>query len=148
VKIFAVGNCFYGDDGVGVAVLDRIREANTFPGAELFDAHTDALALLDRFAPGELNVIIDAAEMGLEPGSVMAFRPNEVQVKIKSDHLSMHGFGLGETFILAEQLGTMPEDVLIVGVQPARIEINQGLSEPVAAAVPRIISLIEAEATE
>jgi hydrogenase maturation protease len=148
VKIFAVGNSFYGDDGVGVAVLDRIREADTFPGADLFDAHTDALALLERFAPGELNVIIDAADMGLEPGAVVAFRPDEVRMKIKSDHLSMHGFGLGETFVLAEQLGTMPDDVLIVGVQPLRIEINKGLSEPVAAAVPRIISLIEAEATE
>jgi hydrogenase maturation protease len=148
VKIFAVGNSFYGDDGVGVAVLDSIREADTFPGADLFDAHTDALALLDRFTPNELNVIIDAADMGLEPGAVVAFRPDEVRMKIKSDHLSMHGFGLGETFVLAEQLGTMPDDVLIVGVQPLRIEINKGLSEPVAAAVPRIISLIEAEATE
>ncbi|MCP4292577.1 MAG: hydrogenase maturation protease [bacterium] len=147
MKIFAVGNSFYGDDGVGVAVLERIREANTFPGAELFDASTDALALLDKFTPGELNVIIDAAEMGLEPGEVAAFKPDEVKVKIQSDHLSMHGFGLGETFQMAERLGTMPEKVLIVGVQPARIEINQGLSEPVKAALPRIISLIEAEAT-
>ena len=130
-----------------MAVLDRIREDNTFPGADLYDAHTDALVLLDRFTPGELNVIIDAADMGLEPGDVAAFRPDEVRVKIKSDHLSMHGFGLGETFILAKELGTMPEKVLIVGVQPARIEINQGLSEPVAAAVPRVISLIKAEAT-
>ena len=147
MKIFAVGNSFYGDDGIGVAVLERIREADIFPGADLFDAHTDALVLLDRFSPGELNVIIDAADMGLEPGEVVAFRPGEVRVKIKSDHLSMHGFGLGETFMLAERLGTMPENVLIVGVQPARIEINRGLSEPVAAAVPRVISLIEAEAT-
>lgn len=147
MKIFAVGNSFYGDDGVGVAVLERIREAEIFPGADLFDAHTDALALLDRFSPGELNVIIDAAEMGLQPGEVAAFRPQEVRVKIQSDHLSMHGFGLGETFAMAEQLGTMPEQVLVVGVQPARIEINQGLSEPVAAAVPRVISLIQAEAT-
>ena len=130
-----------------MAVLDRIREANTFPGADLYDAHTDALVLLDRFTQGELNVIIDAADMGLEPGEVAAFRPDDVNVKIKSDHLSMHGFGLGETFILAESMGTMPEKVLIVGVQPARIEINQGLSEVVAAAVPRVISLIQAEAT-
>lgn len=148
MKIFAVGNSFYGDDGVGAAVLDRIREADILPGACLFDAHTDALALLDRFAPGELNVIVDAADMGLEPGAVAAFRPDEVRLKIKTDHLSMHGFGLGETFAMAEQLGTMPDEVLIVGVQPARIEINTGLSEPVAAAVPRVISLIEAEATE
>ena len=130
-----------------MAVLDKIREAKTFPGADLYDAHTDALVLLDRFSPGELNVIIDAADMGLEPGSVAAFHPDEVQVKIKSDHLSMHGFGLGETFLLAKELGTMPEKVLIVGVQPQQLEINQGLSETVAAALPRIISLIEAEAT-
>lgn len=148
MQIIAVGNSFYGDDGVGAAVLDRIREADSFPGADLFDAHTDALALLDRFVPGELNVIIDAADMGLEPGTVVAFGPDDVQMKIKEDNLSMHGFGLGETFVLAKHLGTMPDKVLIVGVQPTRIEINQGLSEPVAAAVPRIISLIEAEATE
>ncbi len=148
MRIFAVGNPFYGDDGVGAAVLERIREACIFPGACLFDAHTDALALLDRFAPGEMNIIVDAADMGLEPGAVAAFRPEEVHVKIKTDHLSMHGFGLGETFAMAEKLGTLPENMLVVGVQPARIEINTGLSEPVAAAIPRVISMIEAEATE
>jgi hydrogenase maturation protease len=114
----------------------------------LFDAHTDALALLDRFTPGEKNVIVDAADMGLEPGAVAAFRPAEVHLKIRSDHLSMHGFGLGETFAMAERMGTLPGDVLIVGVQPARMEINTGLSEPVAAAIPQVLSLIEAEATE
>ena len=148
MRIFAVGNPFYGDDGVGAAVLDRIREADIFPGAFLFDAHTDALALLDRFTPGEMNVIVDAADMGLEPGAVTAFRPDEVKLKIRSDHLSMHGFGLGETFAMARRMGTLPEDVLIVGVQPARMEINTGLSEPVAAAIPQVLSLIEAEATE
>ncbi len=134
------------DDDIDLVEIIRVTLENE--NYEVIDAHTDALVLLDRFVPGELNVIIDAAEMGLEPGSVAAFRPDEVRLKIKSDHLSMHGFGLGETFAMAEQLGTMPDNVLIVGVQPARIEINQGLSEPVAAAVPRIISLIEAEATE
>ncbi len=34
MKIFAVGNSFYGDDGVGAAVLERIRECEAFPGAE------------------------------------------------------------------------------------------------------------------
>ena len=43
MKIMAVGNSFYGDDGVGAAVLEQIRKADVFPGADLFDAHTDAL---------------------------------------------------------------------------------------------------------
>ena len=140
MKIMAVGNSFYGDDGVGAAVLEQIRKADVFPGAELFDAHTDALSLLDHLSPGEANVIIDAAEMGLA-----WFRPEDVKLKIHSDHLSIHGFGLAETFAMAEQLGQMPEETLIVGVQPLRIEINTGLSDAVAAAVPRVISIIQAE---
>ena len=83
--------------------------------------------------------------MGLEPGATVGFRPSEVRLKIRSDHLSMHGFGLAEAFDLAVQLDKMPADVLIVGVEPERVEINKGLSDVVAGAVPRIISIIQAE---
>jgi hydrogenase maturation protease len=145
MKIMAVGNSFYGDDGIGAAVLEKIRREDLFPGAQLVDVHTDALALLDHLSRDELNVIVDAAQMGLEPGAAVGFRPSEARLKIKSDHLSMHGFGLPEAFDLAAQLDRMPPKVLIVGVEPARIEINQGLSEVVHEAVPRVISIIQAE---
>ena len=145
MKIIAVGNSFYGDDGVGAAVLDRIRQDEVFPGAELVDVHTDALALLDHLAVREKNVVVDAAQMGLEPGTAVGFGPDEVRLKIKSDHLSMHGFGLAEAFDLAGRLDKMPADVLIVGVEPERVEINQGLSKVVKEAVPRVISIIQAE---
>ena len=145
MKVIAVGNAFYGDDGVGAAVLDAIRESDSLPGIELVDIQTDALALLDHLAPGEAHVIVDAAQMGLEPGEVAVFRPDEVRLRINGDNLSVHGFGLPEVFAMANQLGSMPEDVLIVGVEPARIEINTGLSDAVAAAVPRVVSIIQAE---
>lgn len=145
MKIVAAGNAFYGDDGVGAAVLEAIREDDLFPGAELIDIQTDALALLDHFESGAYHVIVDAAQMGLEPGEVAAFRPDEVRLRIRQDNLSVHGFGLAEAFALAEQTGRMPEDVLIVGVEPARIEINTGLSDAVAAAVPRVLAIIQAE---
>ena len=145
MKIIAVGNSFYGDDGVGAAVLEKIRQDDLFPGADLVDVHTDALALLDHLSRGEPNVVVDAAEMGREPGTAVGFRPSQVRMNIKSDHLSMHGFGLAEAFDLAAQLDRMPDDVLIVGVEPERVEINRGLSEAVAQAVPRVISIIQAE---
>jgi hydrogenase maturation protease len=145
MKIVAVGNSFYGDDGIGAAVLDRIRESDAFPGAELVDIQTDALALIDELIPDEWNVVIDAADMGLSPGSALGFRPSEVALKIRGDHLSLHGFGLAEAFSLAVQLGRLPRRVLIVGVQPEKIEINQGLTATVAAAVPQVISIIRAE---
>ncbi len=145
MKVFAVGNAFYGDDGVGAAVLDHARRQGLWPDSELVDLQTDALALIDHLDLDDLNVVIDAANMGLEPGSVVAFAPDEVQLKIKSDHLSMHGFGLAEAFDLARRLDKLPSRVLIVGVEPARVEINTGLSAQVAAAVPRVVAAINAE---
>ena len=145
MKVIAVGNPFYGDDGVGAAVLAAIGREGTFPGAELIDVQTDALALIDHFDPGRKHVIVDAAQMGLAPGEVAAFRPDEVQLHIRQDNLSVHGFGLPEVFAMAERIGLLPADVLIVGVQPERIEINQGLSAAVAAAVPRVLSILQAE---
>jgi hydrogenase maturation protease len=145
MRIIAAGNSFYGDDGVGAAVLEHIRDAGAFPDAELVDIGTDALALVDVLEPGGWNVVVDAAHMGLAPGETAAFRPDEVRLRIRADHLSLHGFGLAEAFDLARGLGRLPEHVLVVGVEPDRVAINQGLSETVAAAVPRVVSLIEAE---
>lgn len=143
--VMAVGNPAYGDDGVGAAVLARLRDEGPPPGTELVDVHTDALALLDHFRPGERHVIVDAAGMGLAPGTVARFRPDEVGLRIGWDHLSMHGFGLAEAFAMAEGLGLMPDDVTIVAVEPERVELDAGLSDAVAAAVPAVAALIQAE---
>jgi hydrogenase maturation protease len=145
LKIIAVGNAFFGDDGIGTAVLESIRQEGLFPGAELVDIQTDALALLEHLVPGEWNVIVDAAKMGLDPGEAVGFTPAEIRLKIKSDPLSTHGFGLAEVFAMATQLNKLPERVLIVGVEPERIAINQGLSDAARKAVPRVIAIIQAE---
>ena len=145
MKIIAVGNSLYGDDGVGAAVLERIRADGLFPDAELIDAGTDALSLIDRFDDQHLHVIVDAAKMGLEPGRVAVFAPDEVSLRIRWDHLSLHGFGLAETFAMAETIGSMPARVRVVGVEPETIEIDRGLSTAVQAAIPEVLAAIQAE---
>jgi len=145
VKVIAVGNPLYGDDGVGAAVLAKLGEENILPGAELVDVHTDALAIIDHFTADDLHVIIDAAKMGEQPGRVVRFTPDEVRLRIEWDHLSIHGFGLAETFSIAESIGEMPERVVIIGVEPETIQIDRGLTDAVAAAVPEVIATIQAE---
>ncbi len=145
MKVIAVGNPLYGDDGVGAAVLARIEREHLLPDAVLVDVHTDALAVIDHFTPDGLHVIIDAAKMGEQPGRVVRFTPDEVRLRIKWDHLSLHGFGLAETFAMAESIGEMPERVVIIGVEPETIQIDRGLSDAVASAIPEVIATILAE---
>lgn len=147
MKIMAVGNPLYGDDGVGAAVLERIRDGDLFPGAELIDAGVDALSLIDRFDEA-LHIIIDAARMGQAPGRVLRFTPDEVRLRIRGDHLSLHGFGLAEAFAMADAIGRMPRRVVILGVEPAVVAIDKGLSGVVAEAVPEVLRLIHAEVAD
>jgi hydrogenase maturation protease len=141
VKVIAVGNAFCGDDGVGAAVLAGLGPA----GLELVDLGTDTLALIDELAPGGRCVVVDAARMGLAPGEVAVFRPDEARLRIRGDGLSLHGLGLAEAFGLAAQLGRLPDDLLVIGVEPAGVAPGSGLSDVVAAAVPRVVGLIQAE---
>lgn len=150
MKVIAVGNPFCGDDGVGAAVLAALAAAS--PAAtgradlvDLVDLGTDALALLEHLEPATPCVVVDAARMGLAPGAVAAFRPGEARLRIRGDGLSLHGLGLADAFELAGQLGRMPDDLLVVGVEPASVTPGTELSDAVAAAVPRVVGLIQAE---
>jgi len=148
MKVIAVGNAFCGDDGVGAAVLERLAagaRADEAPALDLVDLGTDALGLIEHFEPGRRHVVVDAARMGLAPGAVAAFRPDEVRARILGDGLSLHGLGLAEAFGLAARLGRMPADVLVIGVEPAQVALGTGLSDAVAAAVPRVVDIIQAE---
>ena len=145
MKIIAVGNAFCGDDGVGAAVLARLAVDPVTADLELIDLGTDALALIDVLEPGRRHIVIDAARMGREAGAVVAFQPSEAHLRIRGDGLSLHGLGLAEAFGLAVRLGRLPDDVLVIGVEPAQVTIGSGLSDAAAAAVPRVVSLIQAE---
>lgn len=146
MKVIAVGNAFCGDDGVGAAVLAELSGAAAAGrDLELVDLGTDALALVEHLDPDVRTVVVDAARMGREPGAVVWFHPEDVDLHIRGDGLSVHGLGLAEAFGLAGQLGRMPAELLVIGVEPARVGIGQELSDEVAAAVPHVVSLIKAE---
>ena len=142
MKIIAVGNSLYGDDGIGSAVLDTIRDGGLFPVAELLDMKTDALAMIDHFDPDSLHIVIDAVKMGKTPGTVVKFAPDDVEMVMQWDQLSLHGFGLAETFAMAKQIGKLPQQTVIIGVEPQQIDINNGLSPSVQKGIAKVISII------
>ncbi len=145
MRVFAVGNSLCGDDGVGAAVLAGLRAGGHVPEADLHDAGTDALSLLDRWDPAGVNVVVDAARMGAPPGTVRRFTPQEVRLRPWRGGASAHGLGLAEALALGERIGALPRRLVIYGVEPATTEAGRGLSPEVAAAVPTVIAAIAAE---
>ncbi|MFH1853110.1 MAG: hydrogenase maturation protease [Candidatus Neomarinimicrobiota bacterium] len=142
MKIIAVGNSLYGDDGVGEAVLNALADIPEMEEVELIDGATDALGLIDYFADTDHVVIIDAASMDKEPGTVQVFNADQAKLKIRDDHLSLHGISLAETFEVARLAESMPNRITIIGIEPQHLTVAAGLSEPVRRAVPLAVSKI------
>ncbi len=142
MKIIAVGNSLYGDDGVGEAVLHALQDLPEFDNVELIDGATDALGLIDHFAGTDHVILIDAAYMDTPPGTVKLFGYEQANLIIRNDHLSLHGISLPETFEIARLAESLPAKLTIVGIEPAQLEISHGLSPAVAQAVPETVSKI------
>ena len=142
VKVISVGNDLYGDDGVGTAVIEMLGQIPEMKGIELVNGATDALGLIDHFDDTEHVILIDAAQMGEKPGTVKVFSKDEVKLKIKMDHLTVHGMSLAEAFDIAKAIDKLPEKITIIGIEPENIGISEKLSDVVAESIPDVIAQI------
>ena len=143
--VLALGNPLRGDDGVGTAVIDQIAQANLPPGVSLLDGGTPGLETVLLLQNFRRAIIIDAAEMGLEPGQWRRFDPGKDALLQPADMYlrgTLHYAGLAEALALGEALGVLPEELVIYGIQPTEIGWSSGLSATVAAAVPFVCEAI------
>ncbi len=147
--ILGAGNPLRRDDGIGPAVIRSLaaekERGNIPPSINLLDGGTDGLGLIEYFKEYKRVILIDAVEMGMPPGSIKVFTPDEILFHTGADSLSTHGFGLPELVTLARNLEILP-DLTIVGIQPESIDFSIGLSPPVSAALEELTDSIPAMA--
>jgi hydrogenase maturation protease len=135
-----------GDEGVGVAVVRRLQQAGEGlpPGTELVDGGTLGLDLLPLVARSDGLIVVDAVELGALPGSFRVLRGDEIGLRL-GGQVSSHEIGLADLLAAARLTGALPEQVSLVGVQPAVVEPGLELSTAVEAAVPGVVELVRRE---
>ncbi len=140
--ILGLGNPLLGDEGIGVRVVEELQGLQLPDGVKAIEGGTAGLGLVGLMEGYQRVIVVDAADMGHPPGRVVRFTPAEVQFKTAEAPLSLHQIGLGEVLALAEALEVAPDKLVIVGVQPDRIEGGVGLSPEVEGAIPQVIGII------
>jgi hydrogenase maturation protease len=93
-----------------------------------------ALDLLPYVEDTDRLLVVDAVDMRAEPGTVVRISNEEVPTFL-SIKVSPHQMGLADILSAARLLGHYPEDLVLWGVQPGKIEATLELSPPVAAQV-------------
>jgi hydrogenase maturation protease len=145
IHIIGAGNPLYGDDGVAQEIIQQMKSKSISKKILFHDILSDPFALLEKFHPTGLNILIDAARMKSKPGTLKIFSPEDVSLPTNWTHFSLHGICLPEIFVLAKQLEIYPIHLLLIGIEPLNFGMNQPLSDTIKKIIPDIIDIIELE---
>ncbi len=149
IKIIGFGNIYMGDDGVGIRVIEKIKEQgifNDYENIELIDCGTSGIDLIFLLQQADKVIIIDAVDAGQGIGEIITFNINDIMdfgnKVIKS--FSLHDIDLKEVFELIRAL-KIEKDLKIIGINPEEINCGEKLSPQIEKKIPQIISIIKKE---
>jgi hydrogenase 3 maturation protease len=130
VVVLGVGNPLRGDDGLGPALVRRLRGRLAAPLIDAGDTPEDYLYDVEAAHP-QVVIIVDAARLGAQPGDLSL-----VEVAQLGEVVAMtHNTGLA---LVARLFQTMTgADVFVVAVQPESTAFGAPLS-------PRVSSTLQA----
>lgn len=132
--VIGVGNDYRSDDGVGLAVAERLR-GRTPAGVEIVTCAQEPSRLIDAWQDAEAVFVVDAASSGEEPGTLHRFDASAEPIPERVFRSSTHAFGVGEAIEFARALRKLPERVIVYGIEGGVFAAGAALSAPVAAAV-------------
>lgn len=142
--VIGLGNPLMGDDGTGLAALELLRREWVVPtGVELLDGGTWGMNLLPRLEDTDHVVLLDAIRTGAPPGTLVELEGPAVP-RALHHKLSPHQIDLGEVLAVASLRGTLPRTLVVVGIEPAVIEMQTTLSPVVEAALPALVDRVVA----
>lgn len=153
--VLGIGNILNRDEGVGVHALRALEEElageghatagltaaapSPHDGIELFDGGVLGLDLLPLVEECSHLLVLDAVDAGLAPGAVVELDGHDL--KLFGDiKMSQHQVTFEEVLGLAALRDRLPEELRIIGVQPADLGIGVELSPDVAAALPEVVA--------
>lgn len=141
--VLGLGNPLMADEGIGVRLVVQLsRSVAEHPDVEFVDAGTGGLAVLHHIAGRRKAIFIDCAYMGEEPGTIRRFTPEEVCSTKVLAHQSLHEADLLRILELSQQLDEAPDEVVIFGIQPQRIEPALGLSSVLEGRIDEYLAML------
>lgn len=140
VSVLGLGNLMRTDDAVGMIALDALRhDPRLLPEVNLIEGETLGLDLLYHVDGTTHLMVLDAVDVGEEPGSLLRFEGDEVD-RIPCG-TSVHLLGMSDLLAAMRLLECAPKMVMVLGIQPQTIAWGTELTPPLQAVMPEIVEV-------
>ncbi len=141
ILILGVGNNLLSDDGFGIHVIESLRDARELEeNSIIIDGGTIGLNLLPDIQDAEHLIVVDAAEMGLEPGELRMFEDDDMDDHLSKHKTTVHEVAMRDLLFAARLSGKMPKTRALIAVQP--VSLDWGMT-PTPMVLPSVVRACE-----
>lgn len=143
--VLGVGNKLMSDEGIGVHAIERLAEKYKIPKeVQVLDGGTLGLDLLYYLEGIENLLLVDCAETGHEPGTMVRLLDEQVPA-FMSIKISPHQMGVPDMLAAARLKDMYPRRIVLWGIQPESITLSLDLSPLLASKVDLLADTLAAE---
>ncbi len=130
--ILGVGNPLMSDEGLGIQAIKILLSDYKFSeNIEIIDGGTQGLELLQYFDNVKNLIIIDAVYSSKrKAGDIIKIQKEKIKYYLITK-MSVHDIGLEDVISALDLLGKTPENIIIIGMIPERLEFSYGLSKTI-----------------
>ena len=128
IIIIGCGNVDRGDDAAGPLVARRLRalaaeslavaiDGVEIPGLVIMEQSGESFSLMDYWTANDDVVLVDATAPRGTPGQVQLWNTRAGELPQDTFPCSTHAFGVREAVELARAMNSLPETLLIYGIE-------------------------------
>ncbi len=142
VVILGVGNILLSDEGIGVKIVWELEKRFKFPeGVKLIDGGSGGFSLIPFIEEADRLLIIDAVLGNNPPGTIYRFTLENLPETI-AEKISLHELSLTDILNLVKLRKKLPEEIVIIGIEPASLEVSLELSSEVKEKQENLINMV------
>ena len=142
--VLGIGNRLFGDDGVGIHVVQALQSGGLPADVECIDGGTLSFTLAEVLQCAQQLIVVDATELQAPPGTVRVFDDARMDEFVRSGPCSsVHEVGLAELLDMARLLDRLPPRRALVGIQPGETGWAESPSPAVASAIPEACRAVQ-----
>lgn len=131
VLVLGIGNLLWADEGFGVRCVEQLDAEWQLPASvTALDGGTQGLYLLPYVQGARRLIVFDAIDYGLPPGTMKRVEGDQVPRFMGAKKMSLHQTGFQEVIAAAALTGQLPEQLLLIGVQPEELDDYGGSLRP------------------
>jgi hydrogenase maturation protease len=140
VTVLGIGNLIAGDDGFGIHALRELqrRLEPSAAAIEFVDGGVLGLELLTIVESSGRLIVLDTVDAALEPGALIELDADQIAAP-RAGRVSVHQVAFNDLVALARLRGRLPDEFLLLGVQPSSTATSDHLTSHVLTALPAVV---------